>query len=187
MALVPIHGRDHCPGGPDPIPCLGRNPIEWVYYESTTNWGSGGLTTLSFTLESGNYDAVTPTFDISSGNPQINKDGHYQTQVAVFNYSSLPGVQTLIRADFERVSGPTPTSWRLASGANVQLSGGDWSTVPLNAWPFTLDFWNYPIGTFIGTPTTWKVDAWRLDDGVITADTDVIVRVAFQRLGDSFS
>lgn len=22
MALVPIHGRDHCPGGPDPIPCL---------------------------------------------------------------------------------------------------------------------------------------------------------------------
>ena len=24
--VIPIHGGDHCPGGPDPIPCLG-NPI----------------------------------------------------------------------------------------------------------------------------------------------------------------
>lgn len=23
--VVPIHGRDHCPGGPDPIPCLGAD------------------------------------------------------------------------------------------------------------------------------------------------------------------
>ena len=27
--VVPIHGSDHCPGGPDPIPCLGGAIVEW--------------------------------------------------------------------------------------------------------------------------------------------------------------
>lgn len=31
MALVPIHGRDHCPGGPDEIPCLNVSAIDWFF------------------------------------------------------------------------------------------------------------------------------------------------------------
>jgi hypothetical protein len=30
--VIPIHGQDHCPGGPDPIPCL-SNVFPYVYRE----------------------------------------------------------------------------------------------------------------------------------------------------------
>ena len=28
--VLPIHGSDHCPGGPDPIPCLAATPYAYI-------------------------------------------------------------------------------------------------------------------------------------------------------------
>jgi hypothetical protein len=36
--VLPIHGEDHCPGGPDPLPCLG--PMPWVRRRFTDTVGS---------------------------------------------------------------------------------------------------------------------------------------------------
>lgn len=57
--VVPIHGRDHCPGGPDPIPCLDTNRpwariarrfadsnqvisnVSFTEIDTTTDWNVG--------------------------------------------------------------------------------------------------------------------------------------------------
>jgi hypothetical protein len=160
--------------------------IEWVYYESTTDWGGGGLTTLTFTAVGGNYNAGV-TFDLAAGNPQICRSGHYQAQLGIFNYVALPGVQTIIRADLLRAAGPVPGSWRSFASSIPQLSGGEWSTVNVVAWPYSVDFVDFPSTTSFATKFSFQVKAWRLDNGAITADIDPVVRLAIQRLGDSYS
>lgn len=212
MALPQMHGRTHCPKGSDPsLPLPTANgqvltsdstvqcgvkwvtpaaasavPIEWVFYTSNTNWGSGGLTDLAFTLSGGDYNTGAPTFDISGGsNPQICRTGHYQILLVAYGYSAVPGVETEIRLDFARVSGPLPDTW--FSSWSSQVSGGQWSTDVLTPFPNATHFVNFDTTAFSGTPYTCKVSAWRLDAGTITAETNVSVKMAIQRLGDSYT
>jgi hypothetical protein len=51
-AVVPIHGSDHCPGGPDPIPCLTSAIRPWAQlmdgYGGTNAWASATWTPVDF-------------------------------------------------------------------------------------------------------------------------------------------
>ena len=43
--VVPNHGPDHCPGGPDPIPCLTGGTVPWIWLQAggQTLPGDGGF------------------------------------------------------------------------------------------------------------------------------------------------
>lgn len=45
--VLPIHGSDHCPGGPDPIPCLGA-PISAVAHAYSRSQACNSTLTLEF-------------------------------------------------------------------------------------------------------------------------------------------
>ena len=66
-SAVPIHGRDHCSGGADPIPCL-PTAVPWVRRSKTTNQA----------IQNGDNDA-TLTFDTVAGSPTPDYTTYFTT------------------------------------------------------------------------------------------------------------
>jgi hypothetical protein len=81
--VLPIHGGDHCPGGPDPIPCLGGT-FPWVILResiSIEHSGDGVPVAVGFSYFTKNYDPNN-IFDATDINPigfqlTVNEEGIY--------------------------------------------------------------------------------------------------------------
>jgi hypothetical protein len=81
--VLPIHGGDHCPGGPDPIPCL-SSEIPWArrskgFDASNQTIGTGTLTAVTFNHDynMGASESGEPYFDAVSDSIEILQDGLY--------------------------------------------------------------------------------------------------------------
>jgi hypothetical protein len=113
-------------------------------------------------------------------------------QVGVFNLANpVGGTEVVVRADFTRASGPIPGSWRsfatAGAGAIPSSMYGLWGTLQTQMWPTSMEFVAFSPGSFSSTPTAFQVLAGKLVDGAFEDDGDVVTRVAFQRLGDTYS
>ena len=103
--VVPIHGSDHCPGGPDPIPCLTSNlpwaRISFPFAAAAQSIANNSITNVEmvddYNMAAGeggeNYFDRTTNFNV-----RIKQAGWYSVTAQVFwavavtwNYSMLIG------------------------------------------------------------------------------------------------
>lgn len=74
------HGRDHCPGGADPIPCLDNTPVyAYMFYDSF-----GSIATDSTTNITGYTSGVGTagiTRDLTNGKFELEQTGIYVVQL----------------------------------------------------------------------------------------------------------
>ncbi len=69
MAEQPAkHGRDHCPGGADPIPCLSSSVDSAIAYDSTAGGGTGTIANNTAT------DIIFDQYVLSSGSTAFAED-----------------------------------------------------------------------------------------------------------------
>lgn len=150
---------------------------------------------MNFTLLSGSYDTVTPTFDINaSDNLEINKAGDY-TMDWSYSPSGTDGSGTTwthIRAEIARLSGPTPAglrSWtagvfqgpiKLAYVPGSPLNGDE------GAFSWFHQYLHWDDGDFSGTPTEFEMQGVRYIDGVETIWNEVVFVMLVVRLGDPY-
>jgi hypothetical protein len=80
---IPIHGPDHCPGGPDPLPCLTTTDPACAYITWTDGATIADATYTTFTSLSNTgwssytNDASIFTFDTNNGNILIGSHGGF--------------------------------------------------------------------------------------------------------------
>lgn len=188
MALKPgIHGRDHCPGGADPIPCLG-SIVEVFAATSVTDLGTS-LTTLDFATEG--FDTATSITVNGASNIQIAGIGVYSFEVYSSAWTLNAAVTSTAFYTVNVISGSTG-NWTSRTGANEITA-----EVPLrvNDLADTIDFSPFFAPDLHGT-AAWKtadtfpieieIKAVKFQNGAGTADATVAIRVGVVRLGDAF-
>jgi hypothetical protein len=133
--VLPIHGEDHCPGGPDPIPCLG-GPVHWakVYNSNPIARAAGAGQTLVASYNNGFIDADSDVLTLDANNiPQIHAPGIYVVKADVsFGFGGVStglAFQVMARMYYDiAISGGTPHdwrwSWRPVGGAGVITGAG---------------------------------------------------------------
>lgn len=208
--LPSMHGRTHIPsgyamvvkssasstllttGGSDPLPATvlpaasAGTSVEWIEWQSTTDLAGAGVTTMAFSLLNSNYDNVTPTFDLSGTSPRICRGGIYMHYITVINISSTAGVETHFRAVVTRTAGQTPSFINYNPDIQLVDSVGPAATQLSTPWWQGLILYAGSSGAF-GTPTTLRVQADKLDDGVSVADTSPFMTLTVVRLGDAYA
>lgn len=188
-ALKPqLHGRDHRPGGRDPIPGLGT--IRLFHANSTTDL-SAAYTTLSFTddsyaTEDGTYISVN-----GSGNVQISGEGAYLIQLYSKGWSLPAGQGSQVDYDVRVISG-TDGYWSRENsdpqvGATVLLrieesTGSSEASNSGNPDLSAMALWQ-SSATF---PAVIRFQAQFSVDGVATATTNPSFLVAVTRMGSAF-
>lgn len=188
------YGQEQLFRRPAPTAAATGATVEWVTLTTTTNWGTSP-TVLDFTIAGGDYDLVTPTFDLNSGNLEFNKPGAYDihlycVQVAVDGSGT---VWSHVSIEFDKVgSGPNgggPHGWTVGTAYSwlklyyvpnspLVSSEGD---------PHLQTFVYWDSGDFVGTPFELQVTAVKYYDGVETAETSAINRMLVVRVGDPYT
>lgn len=143
--VIPIHGGDHCPGGPDPIPCLESSPTVWAALSNQVlGWvyeGAGGdddvdWDTIFISTQGESYFGV----EVVEGGGQFGDDIGFltATQSGIYTFtqqfltSSLAGPTGSLQAfNYQtrlNVLGGTPgTSW----GGTTDCFPGQFAAIPL--------------------------------------------------------
>lgn len=112
MAYKPDkHGRDHCPGGEDPIPCLGGTPVFHAYQDSTFQSIPDGATTVllfdTWTISDESVYDVTLVGSQTSG-AELFKAGVYTFTCCMewaANWNATMFLSLLSDYDFSQVAG----------------------------------------------------------------------------------
>lgn len=161
-------------------------PVEWITFQSTTNWDAGVFTDLSFTYLNGNYDSTTPTFDVISGVPKIYRSGAYEFRMTIINITSASPDETIARATLTRTAGAIP--FIINYDPDQQLVYPKDSTLPLvTPWWSGLLLYSGSAGSLFGTPSSFNVSVGNYTAGVLVADSSAYVSLTFVRLGDAYS
>ena len=126
MAQKPaMHGRDHKPGGSDPIPAAVADPVEWATFAvdnmslgttfTAIDWGA---------TPGGDYDTTTPTFAVNaSANVVIAKAGYYRVGINATGWALTATVNSVLLIEVKKIAGASGnTAADLFNTANGERS-----------------------------------------------------------------
>lgn len=160
--VLPIHGQDHCPGGPDPIPCLGVvDYFRAVLFLTIGNAVSVGSTMVDVeynTWENSNSAVFAPKTsagaDPTEGvdlvqQVQLLQDGRYIISWGVYFTTDFDGVVAQFIHDGDPISGRPDVMYHGPStyGGRTPSSRGYWTQTISRVYPL-LD----PFGSGSWTP-----------------------------------